>query len=142
MFATHCSPSLSQGCAPATESRSRLLVSVSTTIPRSSCVYNLRKPSEFFLHDSSRKAKQENPRFGCGLKAVLSYLLLWLPPSATTFDKHRMLRFTPYTTTLRLSGLPLNFAITSIATCALWLFRYDISVMVGLQKSLLNSLPL
>ena len=54
------------------------LVSVSTTIPGSSCVYNLRETSEFFLHGSPGKANQENPRFGCGLKAVLLNLFLWL----------------------------------------------------------------
>lgn len=52
-----------------------------------------------------------------------------------------MLRFTPYTTTFGLSGLPLDFAVAFIATCALWLFGYDVSVMVGLQKSLAQ-LPL
>ncbi|KAK8215460.1 hypothetical protein M8818_002081 [Zalaria obscura] len=30
-----------------------------------------------------------------------------------------------------LSGLPLNFAVATIATCAFWLFGYDMSVMGG-----------
>ena len=37
--------------------------------------------------------------------------------------------------------LPLNFAVAFIATCAFWLFGYDMSVMVGPQKFLLNSFP-
>lgn len=31
-----------------------------------------------------------------------------------------------------LSGLPLNFAVAFIATCAFWLFGYDMSVMGGI----------
>jgi hypothetical protein len=46
-----------------------------------------------------------------------------------------MLRLTPSTTTLGLSGLPLNFAVAFIATCAFWLFGYDMSVMVGSQQT-------
>lgn len=42
-----------------------------------------------------------------------------------------MFKLTPYTTTLGLSGLSLNFAVASIATCAFWLFGYDMSVMVS-----------
>lgn len=41
------------------------------------------------------------------------------------------LKLTPYTNTLGLSGLRLQFAIASIATCAFWLFGYDMSVMGG-----------
>ena len=41
------------------------------------------------------------------------------------------MRFTPYTSSMGLSGLPLQFAIASIATCAFWLFGYDMSVMGG-----------
>ncbi|KAL2010780.1 hypothetical protein VTN00DRAFT_6587 [Thermoascus crustaceus] len=41
-------------------------------------------------------------------------------------------RFTPYTATLGgLSGFPLQMAVASIATCAFWLFGYDMSVMGG-----------
>jgi MFS family permease len=43
-----------------------------------------------------------------------------------------MFKFTPYTTTLGLSGLSLNFAVAFIATCAFWLFGYDMSVMGGI----------
>lgn len=43
-----------------------------------------------------------------------------------------MLKLTPYTTTLGLSGLSLNFAVAFIATCAFWLFGYDMSVMGGI----------
>ncbi|OCL10579.1 general substrate transporter [Glonium stellatum] len=42
-----------------------------------------------------------------------------------------MVRLTPYTTTMGLSGLKLNFAVAFIATCAFWLFGYDMSVMGG-----------
>ncbi|KAB5549435.1 general substrate transporter [Coniochaeta sp. 2T2.1] len=42
-----------------------------------------------------------------------------------------MFKLTPYTTTMGLSGLRLNFAVATIATCALWLFGYDMSVMGG-----------
>ena len=41
------------------------------------------------------------------------------------------MRFTPYTNSMGLAGLPLQFAIASIATCAFWLFGYDMSVMGG-----------
>lgn len=37
---------------------------------------------------------------------------------------------TRYTTHLGTSGLKLNFLIAGIATCAFWLFGYDMSVMV------------
>lgn len=43
-----------------------------------------------------------------------------------------MFKLTPYTTTMGLSGLRLNFAIAFIATCAFWLFGYDMSVMGGI----------
>jgi MFS family permease len=43
-----------------------------------------------------------------------------------------MFKFTPYTTTLDLSDLSLNFAVAFIATCAFWLFGYDMSVMGGI----------
>lgn len=43
-----------------------------------------------------------------------------------------MFKFTPYTTTFGLSGLSLNFAVAFIATCAFWLFGYDMSVMGGI----------
>ncbi|KIH91215.1 hypothetical protein SPBR_01522 [Sporothrix brasiliensis 5110] len=42
-----------------------------------------------------------------------------------------MLPLTPYTTTMGLSGLKLNLAVAFIATCAFWLFGYDMSVMGG-----------
>lgn len=42
-----------------------------------------------------------------------------------------MFKLTPYTTTLGLRGLPLNFAVATIATCAFWLFGYDMSVMAS-----------
>jgi hypothetical protein len=42
-----------------------------------------------------------------------------------------MFKLTPYTTTMGLSGLPLNFAVAGIAACAFWLFGYDMSVMVS-----------
>lgn len=36
---------------------------------------------------------------------------------------------TPYTSTMGgLSGMTLQFAVASIATCAFWLFGYDMSV--------------
>ena len=41
------------------------------------------------------------------------------------------MKFTPYTSTMGLSGLRLQFAIATIATCAFWLFGYDMSVMGG-----------
>jgi len=41
------------------------------------------------------------------------------------------LAFTPYTWTMGLSGLKLQFAVATIATCAFWLFGYDMSVMGG-----------
>lgn len=43
-----------------------------------------------------------------------------------------MFKLTPYTTTVGLSGLKLNFAVAFIATCAFWLFGYDMSVMGGI----------
>ncbi|KAI5204437.1 general substrate transporter [Aureobasidium subglaciale] len=43
-----------------------------------------------------------------------------------------MFKFTPYTTTMGMSGLRLNFAVAFIATCAFWLFGYDMSVMGGI----------
>jgi hypothetical protein len=51
--------------------------------------------------------------------------LMWFESCTptTTYDKHGMLRFTPYTTTLGLSGLPLNFAVAFIATSAFLVFR-------------------
>ncbi|KAF4178298.1 hypothetical protein CNMCM8694_009230 [Aspergillus lentulus] len=39
---------------------------------------------------------------------------------------------TRYTTHMGASGLTLNFLVTGIATCAFWLFGYDMSVMGGL----------
>lgn len=39
---------------------------------------------------------------------------------------------TRYTTHMGLSGLKLNFLVAGIATCAFWLFGYDMSVMVHL----------
>jgi MFS family permease len=42
------------------------------------------------------------------------------------------MKFTPYTSTMGLSGLRLQFAIATIATCAFWLFGYDMSIMGGL----------
>ena len=41
------------------------------------------------------------------------------------------MELTPYTSTMGLSGLRLQFAIAGIATCAFWLFGYDMSVMGG-----------
>jgi hypothetical protein len=38
--------------------------------------------------------------------------------------------FTSYTAHMGTSGLKLNFLIAGIATCAFWLFGYDMSVMV------------
>jgi hypothetical protein len=37
---------------------------------------------------------------------------------------------TPYTTHMGAKGLKLNFLVAGIATCAFWLFGYDMSVMV------------
>jgi hypothetical protein len=42
-----------------------------------------------------------------------------------------MFPLTPYTSTMGLSGLKLNLAVAFIATCAFWLFGYDMSVMVS-----------
>lgn len=42
------------------------------------------------------------------------------------------MELTPYTSTMGLSGLRLQFAIATIATCAFWLFGYDMSVMGGI----------
>ncbi|KAJ4418189.1 hypothetical protein N0V85_001521 [Neurospora sp. IMI 360204] len=42
-----------------------------------------------------------------------------------------MFKLSPYTTTMGLSGLPLNFAVAGIAAMAFWLFGYDMSVMGG-----------
>ena len=42
------------------------------------------------------------------------------------------MKFTPYTSTMGMSGLRLQFAIATIATCAFWLFGYDMSVMGGI----------
>jgi hypothetical protein len=39
------------------------------------------------------------------------------------------MEITPFTSTMGgMSGLPLQFAVASIATCAFWLFGYDMSV--------------
>jgi hypothetical protein len=39
------------------------------------------------------------------------------------------MELTPYTMTMGgLKGLPLQLAVASIATCAFWLFGYDMSV--------------
>jgi len=39
------------------------------------------------------------------------------------------MELTPYTATMGgMTGLPLQFAVASIATCAFWLFGYDMSV--------------
>jgi hypothetical protein len=39
------------------------------------------------------------------------------------------MELTPYTSTMGgMTGLPLQFAVASIATCAFWLFGYDMSV--------------
>ncbi|KAH0346120.1 general substrate transporter, partial [Aureobasidium melanogenum] len=43
-----------------------------------------------------------------------------------------MFKLTPYTMTMGLSGFSLNFAVATIATCAFWLFGYDMSVMGGI----------
>lgn len=43
----------------------------------------------------------------------------------------KMLKFTPYTATMGLEGTSLNLAVAAIATCAFWLFGYDMSIMVG-----------
>lgn len=43
---------------------------------------------------------------------------------------------TRYTTHMGTSGLKLNFLIAGIATCAFWLFGYDMSVMVQSHSSL------
>lgn len=43
----------------------------------------------------------------------------------------KMLKLTPYTATMGLEGIRLNLAVAAIATCAFWLFGYDMSVMVG-----------
>ena len=45
-----------------------------------------------------------------------------------------MFPLTPYTTTMGLSGLKLNLAVAFIATCAFWLFGYDMSVMVSTRS--------
>ena len=42
------------------------------------------------------------------------------------------MKLTPYTNSMGLRGLRLQFAIASIATCAFWLFGYDMSVMGGI----------
>lgn len=39
---------------------------------------------------------------------------------------------TRYTAHMGASGLTLNFLVAGIATCAFWLFGYDMSVMVYL----------
>lgn len=44
---------------------------------------------------------------------------------------HTMFKLTPYTTTMGLSGFRLNLAVATIATCAFWLFGYDMSVLVS-----------
>jgi hypothetical protein len=39
------------------------------------------------------------------------------------------MELTPYTATMGgMTGLPLQFAVATIATCAFWLFGYDMSV--------------
>ncbi|KAK5165564.1 uncharacterized protein LTR77_009093 [Saxophila tyrrhenica] len=43
-----------------------------------------------------------------------------------------MFTLTPYTTTMGLQGLRLNLAVAATATCAFWLFGYDMSVMGGI----------
>ena len=45
-----------------------------------------------------------------------------------------MLKLTPYTATMGLEGTRLNLAVAAIATCAFWLFGYDMSIMVGNHK--------
>lgn len=41
-----------------------------------------------------------------------------------------MFKLTAYTMTMGLEGFRLNLAVAAIATCAFWLFGYDMSVMV------------
>ncbi|KAK4985023.1 hypothetical protein LTR50_006243 [Elasticomyces elasticus] len=41
------------------------------------------------------------------------------------------MKVTPYTSTMGLSGLKLNFAVAAVVTSAFWLFGYDMSVMGG-----------
>lgn len=42
------------------------------------------------------------------------------------------MKFTPYTNCMGMQGFRLQFAIATIATCAFWLFGYDMSVMGGI----------
>ena len=53
------------------------------------------------------------------------------------------MELTPYTSTMGLSGLRLQLAIATIATCAFWLFGYDMSVMGGIitEKPFLSVFP-
>ena len=46
-----------------------------------------------------------------------------------------MFKLMPYTATMGLEGLRLQFAVASIATCAFWLFGYDMSIMVACLMS-------
>lgn len=45
-----------------------------------------------------------------------------------------MFKLAPYTMTMGLEGLRLNLAVAAVATCAFWLFGYDMSVMVSLHE--------
>lgn len=45
---------------------------------------------------------------------------------------------TRYTTHMGTSGLKLNILVAGIATCAFWLFGYDMSVMVPFLSSALS----
>lgn len=49
--------------------------------------------------------------------------------SSSTLKMGFSMELTPYTTTMGgMTGLPLQFAVAAIATCAFWLFGYDMSV--------------
>ncbi|KFY94710.1 hypothetical protein V500_03104 [Pseudogymnoascus sp. VKM F-4518 (FW-2643)] len=45
------------------------------------------------------------------------------------------MELTPYTTTMGLEGRALQISVATIATCAFWLFGYDMSVMGGIITS-------
>ena len=51
-----------------------------------------------------------------------------------------VLPFTRYTTHMGTSGIKLNLLVAGIATCAFWLFGYDMSVMVR-SNVFLDPLP-
>jgi hypothetical protein len=64
-------------------------------------------------------------------QVVFPTILQGTGPSVASKASLKMLKLTPYTSTMGLEGTRLNLAVAGLATCAFWLFGYDMSVMVG-----------